>query len=378
MTDSESTSAAPDNIKRAVRMSPSIAGAGMLLGFLLSFFLLNGDEQGRVNLFYLLLVFLIIPLLGLIVSLFSLASGRGVNLARMVSNLSFLGLPQSSVLRQLRQRHLDKHWFFLQSQYAMLAYSLAGIITLLLLLLATDINFVWRSTILTADDIYPFLKVVASPWWFWETAQPTMTLLERTQDSRLLQIYDTPASLALWWPFILATQIFYTFVLRGGLLLASRLIIKRRMERDFEQQLHQRILKNKRRQPEQFTLSEIHHQLPQHYAVVNWSALPDDIVSQLDITRGQSTLVAGPLASEEEQLQAEQYPDSKLVLVKAWEPPLGELQDFLKQGQGLLYPVNYHKRAICDADSTHLDEWRRFCSELENWQLFQPAHNEGS
>ncbi len=376
MTDTKSISAAPDNMERAVRISPAIAGTGMLLGFLLSFFLLNGDEQGRVNLFYLLLIFLIFPVLGLVVSLFSLASGRGLNLARIVTKLSFLGISQSSVLRQLRQRHLDKHWFFLQSQFAMLAYSLAGILTLLLLLLATDINFVWRSTILTADDIYPFLKVMALPWWFWESAQPTITLLERTQDSRLLQLYDTPANLALWWPFILATQVFYAFLLRGMLLLAARSIIKNRMASDFEQQLHQRIHQNKRRQPEQVTLSEVHHQLPQHYAVINWSALPALIVSQLDIDSEQTKLIAGPLASEEEQSQAEQYPGCKLVLVKAWEPPLGELQDFLKQGQGLLYPVNYQQQTLCDADSKHLDEWRRFCSELENWQLFQPAQSE--
>nr|WP_269468634.1 DUF2868 domain-containing protein [Alteromonas sp. ASW11-130] len=347
----------------------------MLLGFFLSFVLLNGDAQGRVNLFYLLLIFLLFPVVGLITSVVSLISGKGLNLARVVSKLSFLGISQSTVLRQLRQRHLDKHWFFLQSQFAMLAYSLAGILTLLILLLATDINFVWRSTLLTASDIYPILKFVASPWWFWESAQPTIELLEHTQDSRLTQLYETPSNLAQWWPFILATQIFYTFILRGLLLVISRSIIKRKMDSDFEQQLHQRINQNKRRQPERFVLAEVNHQLPSSYAVVNWSALPDAIVSQLEVATGHQKLMAGPLASEAEQNQAEQYSQSKLVLVKAWEPPLGELQDFLQHGQGFLYPVNYHKQHVRDADKKHLDEWRRFCRELKNWQLFQPAHN---
>nr|WP_281358540.1 DUF2868 domain-containing protein [Alteromonas ponticola] len=268
---------------------------------------------------------------------------------------------------------MDKHWFFLQTQFAMLAYSLAGVLTLLILLLATDINFVWRSTLLTASDIYPLLKVVASPWWFWESAQPTIELLERTQDSRLTQVYENPANLSLWWPFILATQLFYAFLLRGVLLVVSRFIIKRRLNNDFEQQLHQRIQQNKRRQPERFELCKVHNQLPQEYAVVNWSALPDEITSQLPVTAGQLKLKAGPLASEAEQMQAEQFSQCKLVLVKAWEPPMGDLQDFLQQGFGLLYPVNYHQHTLQKAESKHLDEWRRFCSELDNWKLFQPT-----
>ncbi|MCW8107021.1 DUF2868 domain-containing protein [Alteromonas ponticola] len=373
MTDSEITSAAQNDISQTVRMSPAIVCAGMLLGFLLSFVLLNGDAQGRVNLFYLLLVFLLFPLLGLITSVLSMVSGKGVNLARIVSKLGFLGVSRSSVLRQLRQRHLDKHWFFLQSQFAMLAYSLAGILTLLILLVATDINFVWRSTILTANDIYPWLKGIASPWWFWESAQPSVELLERTQDSRLTQLYESPANLALWWPFILATQIFYAFLLRGMLLVVSRSIIKHRLKSDFEQQLKQRIQQNPRRQPEHFELSEVRHQLPSTYAVINWSALPEAIVAQLDEVAGQPRLVAGPLASEKEQTQAEQYAEYKLVLVKAWEPPLGELHDFLQHGQGFIYPVNYHQHTVRNAEQKHLKEWRRFCSELHNWQLFQPA-----
>ena len=53
----------------ASRLSRPILLLGFGLGLLLSITVLSGDDAGRVNLFYLLLVYLFIPLFGALISL---------------------------------------------------------------------------------------------------------------------------------------------------------------------------------------------------------------------------------------------------------------------------------------------------------------------
>ena len=161
------------SIVNALKIVWPIVLTGGAIGFLLSWIVLSGDSQGRVNIFYLLLVYLFIPLLSILASVFSLLLGKGINLARLVAAFPLWTFQTKDLIRKIHQMNLDKSWFLMQSQAAAIAFSLTSLTTYFILLLATDLNFVWRSTILNPADIYPFLKLVAAPWVFWEGAQPS-------------------------------------------------------------------------------------------------------------------------------------------------------------------------------------------------------------
>jgi hypothetical protein len=64
-----------------------------------------------------------------------------------------------------------------------------------------------------------------------------------------------------------------------------------------------------------------------------------------------------------------------LVLVKSWEPPLGELGDYLHSLSGsqqkFILPLDWGEGVVKPITANHLNEWRRFCGTLSGWQLLQ-------
>ncbi len=353
---------------KVTSLSNPIMFFGFLCGLLLSLGVLSGDESGRVNLLYLLLVYLFIPLFGAILAIASLAKGKGLNIARVLSTLPIWSKPQKLKLLQIRQQNVDKYWFFLQSQVAALAYSVASLLTFSVLLLATDINFVWRSTLLNAEQLQPLLSFVALPWWFWEQAQPTSELLRMTQDSRLIDNYSNTGSFGNWWAFVLATQLVYSFILRGGLLAFASMLISKKLSKEAKKPGN-KTQKRMKQVPETHTYASLVHSLPYEYTLCNWAAFEQNIVEQLSISPNK-TLKEGPRISLDNKDKNNQ---PLLILVKAWEPPMGELQDFMQNGNGLIFPINLKNKTTIAIEEKHLKEWQRFVALLPNWSIYLPA-----
>ena len=69
------------------RITWVLAGIGFLLGSFVSWGILSGDEQGRVNILYLLFVYLLLPLASVLISTLSLLFGGGFNLAQCLSRV---------------------------------------------------------------------------------------------------------------------------------------------------------------------------------------------------------------------------------------------------------------------------------------------------
>lgn len=357
------SSSAVDNV---TRLSRPILAIGFFIGLILSLSALSGDDSGRVNLLYLLLVFLLLPLLGAVISVLSLFGNKGINLARLASLLPIWSQTQKNTLRKIRQSHMDKPWLFLQSQAAALAYSAASLFVFMILLLTTDINFVWRSTLLEAEQLLPLLTFLASPWFFWDLAQPSLELLQATQDSRLTQTYSNTESFGQWWAFVLATQLVYSFFLRGMLLVIGKFWLRQLDNKKTEQQL----AKSKKNAPlakEKTSSTEaIGHSLPSNYALNNWAGLSAEKLSQLALQPNQELHI--------NILDNVQHDGQQLLLVKAWEPPMGELQDYMLDGQGLLFPINTVGGKLTPPEKKHLQEWLRFVSQIPNWSIYLPSH----
>ena len=340
---------------------------GFLCGLLLSLGVLNGDEAGRVNLLYLLLVYLFIPLFGAILSVVSLVQGRGLNIARLLSALPIWSQSQQVQLLKIRQQKFDKYWFFLQSQAAALAYSVASLLTFLILLLATDINFVWRSTLLNAEQLQPILGAIATPWWFWEVAQPTSELLRSTQDSRLISNYANTNSFGQWWAFVLATQIVYSFILRGALLAIGTTLISKHTKKETEKKAP-RTQQRMEQVSENHSYASLIHSLPTEYTLCNWATFNTNILQQLTLSP-KKALKAGPSVAIDTH---DALDEPLLILVKAWEPPMGELQDFMQHAKGIIFPINLNNKQAVAPEEKHLKEWQRFVAQLPNWAIYVP------
>ena len=115
------------------RITLVLAGAGLFFGGVISWSILIGDTQGRVNILYLLLVYLILPIASVLISTISLVFGGGINLTRCLASLPLWSSEQQQIWRKLRQLGFDRLWFYQSSQIVAMCFSLAGLIVFFLL-----------------------------------------------------------------------------------------------------------------------------------------------------------------------------------------------------------------------------------------------------
>ena len=346
---------------------------GFVLGLLVSWSLLIGDQQGRVNLFHLLSIYIFLPIVSLLLSSTTILWGKGLNLANIASYLPFWSRVQKQAFLSQKNQPASKWYFYYQSQVAALFFSLASLLVLVVLLLSTDVNFVWRSTLLEAEHVYPVVKFLAMPWFFWESAQPSMELLLNTQDSRLSSNQNKVNYFSDWWQFILAAQICYTLILRLLAMFISGLVLANKRRSRLFVSKPQGVLKTNL-PSSNVQLAEITTDCNESYTLVNWGGIEGEYLAIIEgalSANKRGELCAGPTASESEQMVAERWQDTQLVLVKGWEPPLAELSDYLHNGKGYLLPLDWSSEGIKLPKKRHLDEWRRFIAELPQWKLLQ-------
>lgn len=356
-----------------MKAEPAIVLGGFVLGVGLSIFGLSGDEFGRVNVLYLLLIFAVVPVASVCLSLISLLSGKGLNFARLLS-----GLPSTHLQRALgKVRYgppvMEKYWFFLQSQLAALAYAFGGILVFFMLLLVTDLHFVWRSTLLTPEQVQPVLSFFAKPWWFWEAAQPTQAWLSATRDSRLLQNYASSYDFSVWWPFVVALQVFYAVLLRGCLYLLFRMLLSSKLINPCSDAPKPAGFQRSFAKETTVHLAPIRTQLPNEVSVINWGQFSEAVMDQVHVPAKYLSVLSVHAGSKGAVLQDAQSQKDPLVLVKAWEPPLGELADFLSESGGCLMPIDVTEERVIAPAKVHLSEWRRFAASVPGWQIYQPA-----
>lgn len=119
----------------------------------------------------------------------------------------------------------------------------------------------------------------------------------------------------------------------------------------------------------------IDYHVEAEYDLVDWAGAPDFCLAEVESTFGRpvTRYRAGPLASVEEEAASLAGARPLVVLVKSWEPPMGELEDYLRRSRGLVLPLDWdeHARALQPTKPVHLQEWRRFCGALPDWHVLQ-------
>jgi hypothetical protein len=373
------------------KITLALSFLGLLLGIFISAGVLAGDEQGRVNLLFLLLLFAFLPVVSLLLSL-ALLPLKQKGLTAFLVSLPFWPKEFLQAQVSIGSGNKRRSWLFFESQVLSLAFAAGSIIVFIALLLGTDINFVWRSTLLEATDLLPVLQLISTPWVFWNTAQPSLELLQQSQNSRIAS--SVSAYSENWWQFVLAAQLTYNLLPRAVLLVLARWYYKK--EAKLSSQLEQdKTLTNKRRLAGPETLADVAYTIPNPYQLLDWSTAPAHCKNFLTQSFGQPIEQCLLTANTDtHSLRGSAELTSRVVLVKSWEPPLGELKDVLAlvalldpQTENFILPLDWDGTSTKSASTTHLQEWQRFAASLgatlakplnaslEEWKVIQPAEH---
>jgi hypothetical protein len=350
---------------------------GLSLGVIVGVGALSGDDQGRVNLLFLLLVFAFLPVLSLIISLI-LASLKINGLTGVIVNSPLWPKDLSPTQFKFKFGPQRRLWMFYQSQVFSLAFALGSILVYLALLLGTDVNFVWRSTLLEATDLLPALNLISAPWLFWHDAQPSLQLLQLSQNSR---IAGQPSAYSEnWWQFILAAQLSYNLIPRVFLLLIARWQYIATTEANNKHASQECApTQNAHSLDNSPVLANIVHTLPGRYQLLDWSRSPIHCQSFITMSFGKPVVQTelSPLGLIE--IANDGQSTSIVVLVKSWNAPLGELKDILatlnSAESKYILPLDWGESAVNVPSPIHLKEWQRFAATLLNWEILQPGEH---
>lgn len=355
------------------QFSRAISLLVFLFGAISAGAIISGDELGRVNLIHYILLFCLLPLASLVLMLWTSVNSdkKGHYLTSMILAIPIWPRAWLDDLQALKQQNLFKCWLAFVSQLVGLFFSLGCLVAFLLVLLFSDISFVWRSTLLNAEHIYPFLRALAWPWQFIPSAQPIEQTLIASQELRFSEQSQTSVDYGSWWAFLFTAQVCYALIPRALGAIWAKVSLTQAI-RKYGQNTSKVPAPLVNQVPADVNLEPIDEQRPNigPYNVVCWLALDEDMVERAVAGFGPPERVyqAGFHGEDEQVAIADKL--TQVVLVAAWEPPLGELKDFLDNGNGIIMPLDFNGKTWQTIAPHYLDEWRRFAQSQKNWCVF--------
>ena len=346
----------------------------LMLGLLASVAVLRGDDFGRVNLLSSLSLFALLPSIGLVVTLLLLFLGRRNGIAALLIELPLAPKTLTSLLLTQRNGVRRQTALFSLSQSLVLAFATGNLLGFVLMLLATDVSFVWRSTLLDAATLFPILDTLASPWRWWQAAQPSLEMLNQTQDFRLQGASLEGNYVGQWWQYLLAAQLCYSIVPRALLWLFANNKFKRAAQLQDSEQDPSHQLAVVTPAPESDKLAASVSEIPANAVLFDCAHTSDALLSKIEKSLRVSASYKAPTSFDFtlDGISPTSTP-SFVVVVRSWEPPLAELADSIlaaftaEQRQNLfIAPIDWESNQhqgdhLIQPTVAHTQEWRRFC-----------------
>lgn len=259
-------------------------------------------------------------------------------------------------------------WLVLDTaQSIAVAFNLGAVGATLLTIVLQDVAFVWSTTLqMDAATFHRITSVMSTPWgWFWPDAVPSLALVEQSRFFRLQQggFQADAAMLGQWWPFVIASMVVWGLVPRVLMLLLARRGRHRAIADTFlhmpgvtqlEDRLNAALVETRAVEPQARTAQpdaairsasaadSDDNAMTGGCVVINWSSVPiEDAHVPAVVARclGARTAAIHPAGGGREPadddaliatLAADPAKPRVVMLVKSWEPPLGELLDFLQ------------------------------------------------
>ena len=337
----------------------------LVLGFSTGFALLSYSGSEPVNVIYLLLVMVGLPLLSMVFSFLSMVLGdvgarffahlsplyyleKLVNFLPFVKNIEFSSLPLSATLSK---------WMFLQrTQLFSFLFSLGLFLALILMIISKDIAFGWSTTLhVDAKSFQSLLATLSFPWReFIPSAVPSLDLVEMSHYFRLgkhldTNMIDNADKLGAWWKFLAMATLTYALVLR--------LIFWMLVDYGFKQQLKKELFslegvskllkefktpfvstksqkKEEHLEINQESSRAVDEQLGETYqAILGWNFSEEQLLLIKDsfgVKAQRREGVGGRNSFLEDKKIIDGLKEEILLYVKAWEPPTMDFMDFLE------------------------------------------------
>lgn len=286
------------------------------------------------------------------------------------------------------------------AQQTALVFTLAGLLTLLAMVVVQDLAFGWSTTLRTSADSYGALvQGLARPWsLLWPAAVPSMELVEQTQFFRLGDPrVSEPARYGDWWPFVCMFWLTYAVLPRLLLTVFARVHLRMQARRLLRLHPGRPSLMHRFATPTVETTGAsgesqtvpLHqpedqlHSLPASSALIRWAGAARDADAVRTLLEGPSPLIvdAGGTASLTEDRavldELAERPGPVILLTRAWEPPTGELADFIQEARRcwsrnrLLALVPIGGEQPLEAPSPRqLAQWQRFVERQKDGNLW--------
>lgn len=383
------TSAAEQTLRFWRRINSGFMVTGAVFGLLTMLGLLFYDGGQRINVTVILAFVAFQLLLALLTTVQSLAGWqpwRGL-LRRFRNN------PESTVSTRLQPVLMAR-----AAQLGGLFFATAGLATLLVMVVLQDLAFGWSTTLETdAGSYHRMISVVATPWaWLWPAAAPDFALVEATRFFRATMGEGSvnPARWGQWWPFIAMLWTTWALLPRLVLSMLAAVLIRRKARQLLASHPALRTLMYRMETPALDTGNEHNdasdlpdtethlsiQPLPDARIVVCWAGagdpeLPDALSTGKSLVAragGRMTLEEDRHTLEQVATQLAQTPRLPVLLVtRSWEPPTGELDDFLASARELwpkgarivLVPLATHIER--EPDLHQVQQWLRFAGRAE-------------
>ena len=325
----------------------------------------------------------------------------------LAGRLPTLRQHQAALFGTGRQARLaaSSRWLVLAvSQDMALAFNIAAAITALALVVFSDLAFGWATTLDASDTgFHALLQVLAAPWGpLWPTAVPDAELVAASRYFRAEELATDAAMLTRWWPFVLACMLVYGVLPR----LLAALLAHWRLRRaigatllalpEVQALLHRMrgpLVESRASDAVEFrdeagdgARSSEPVELPAPVRIIDWGDLPiatERLAALLGERLGfaaQNVLGAGgnrSLADDEATARGCAGAGSVLVACKAWEPPLLDLQDFLRSLRAavgadttiVVVPVSLDEQRLVAPGSRDREQWRAACASTDDAAL---------
>jgi hypothetical protein len=403
-------------------------------------FAYGGDPPRPVNVVHVLAVFVGLQLLLLLLVGFVMLPSRAMRAVPFVGALQETlamvspGQLATLIMRRLPQAYRDSvdellgatthyRWLLglqkwsvlLAAQIFALCFNIGALLNCLNLIVFTDLAFAWSTTLEPdAQRVHELMQWLALPWgWFLERGVPDIELVSNTlyyqQGGGAAQ--TTPQEWGRWWPFIVASMVTYGLLPRLGLVILAGVRYSRTVGHGLTHspaaqlvidRLQSALIETQAEQPEadgadaRVADGGAVRQVAQGGAacVINWATLPLDdaqVAALLEARWHKTTaahLHAGGDATIEQDEQAiadaaaTDAPAAIVLLVRAWEPPMLELLDFigdLRKAIGaerliIVAPVAMEGDTPTAPHERDLTQWRRRIAGVRDAAtIVQPA-----
>lgn len=338
---------AEDPLRPWRRLATGFALAGLITGVIAMVGLLFYDGGQRINLTVILAFVMLQCLLAVITTVQAFAGWQPWRwLLRKL-----MGASPASALRPLQPMLMAR-----AAHTGGLMFGLSGLATLLVLVVVQDLAFGWSTTLDTGPDrYYQLLATVAAPWQsLWPAAFPDRELVEATRFFRSAgEGTANPSLWGRWWPFV--AMVWTTYVIIPRLVLLALATIHPGIRARRELARHPGMIALQYRmetpaldtgnrhndaadQPDINTSGHL-HPLPAGQVLIRWAGagepeLPDTLAAgyqQILAAGGNAALAHDNAVIEEAGKALAEAPNpSVAVITRSWEPPTGELADFLQ------------------------------------------------